>query len=151
MTSTVLHTLAAFVLVMLALRALGKRELAQMSPVDLVVIFVVGDLMAGAITSEDTSLTGAGVAIATLVCLNAALAWASLHFPRLRPLLNGRATVLLRDGVPDRDAMRRERVTLDDLHEAARAEGVADLADVRLLVLEADGGFSFILASGTQH
>lgn len=144
MTSTVLHTVAAFVLVILALRALGKRELAQMSPFDLVAIFVVGDLMAGAITSEDTSLTGAAVAIATLVCLNALLAWASLRFPRLRPLLNGRATVLVRDGVLDRNAMRRERITLDDVHEAARAEGIDDLADVRLLVLEADGGFSFV-------
>lgn len=143
MTSTVLHAAAVFALLMVAIRAMGKREMAQMSPFDLIVLVIMGDVVAEAITSEDTSFTGATVVVATLVCLNVGLARIAWRWPGTRPALDGKAVVVLRDGVPDREAMNRERLSFDDLRTAARVRGIRRLDEVDLVVLETDGQFSF--------
>lgn len=143
MTSSVVHAAAVFGLLMIAIRAMGKREMAQMSPFDLIVLVIMGDVVAEAITSEDTSLTGATVVVSTLVCLNVAMARIAWRWPRTRPFLDGRAVVVLRDGLPDRTAMARERLSMDDLRLAARTRGIERLDEVDLVVLETDGQFSF--------
>jgi uncharacterized membrane protein YcaP (DUF421 family) len=148
MTSTVLHAVAVFALLMVAIRAMGKREMAQLSPFDLIVLVIMGDVVAEAITSEDTSLTGASIVVATLVCLNVLLARIAWRWPRTRPALEGTAVVVLRDGVPDRTAMDRERLSFDDLRAAARTHGIRRLDEVDLAVLETDGSFSFFTRDG---
>lgn len=129
-------------------RAMGKRELVQMTAFELVLLVVVGDLVQQGVTQEDMSLTGAVIAVGTIALLSVSFSWLSFRFARTRPLLEGHAVVLLRDGEPLIDALREERVALDELREAARNEGIADLGDVRLAIMEPDGRMSFI-SNGT--
>lgn len=137
----------AFIFLWFVLRVIGKRELGEMSAFDLVILFVMGDLIAESVIREDTSALSAVVAIGTLALLTIFVSWLSFRFPRLRPVLDGRPTVILRDGEPDEEALAIERMSPEDLVEAAREEGIRDLASVDLVVLESDGKYSFFTRS----
>lgn len=139
----VVHAVAVYVLLMLVLRIMGKRELAEMSAFDLVILFLIGDLIAEAVVSEDTSLTGAFVVVAVFALLTIALSWLSFRSRRFERFVDGAPTIIVRDGEPDFGAMKRERISLDDINEAARSNGIRRLADIELAVLEPNGRFSF--------
>lgn len=125
-------------------RSLGKRELAEMTAFELVVLVVMGDLVQQAVTQEDMSIAGAVLAVGTIALWVAFFSWASFRFPRTRPVIEGRAQVIVQDGEPLREVMDIERVTVDEVLEAARHQGIADLSVVRLGILEPDGKFSFL-------
>ncbi len=139
----VVHALAVYLLLMFVIRVMGKRELTEMSAFDLVILFLVGDLIAEAVISEDTSVTGAVIVVGVFALLTIALSWVSLHSRRVEHALDGVPTIVVRDGEPDFAAMKRERVSLDDLNEAARGQSIRRLSDIELAVLESDGKFSF--------
>ncbi|MGN7247119.1 DUF421 domain-containing protein [Janibacter anophelis] len=141
--TTILSSAAVFVGLMLVLRTMGKRELSEMTAFELVMLFVIGDIVAESVISEDTSLVGALVATATFAVLTVLLSWLSYRWPRSRPVIDGMPCLVVVDGVPDADVMRRERITMDGLTEAARAHGIRDIADVKLGLLEPSGTFSF--------
>lgn len=138
-----LRAAAVFVLLWVAIRVSGKREVSQMSAFELILLVTLGDLVAQAVLQEDYSLVGATVTVGVFTMLSVLLSWMSWRFPKTRNALESTPTILLRDGVPDETALRAERMPMDDLLEAAREHGVRDLADVDLVVLETDGRFSF--------
>lgn len=141
---TVVTSVLAFALIWVVLRVVGKRELSQLSAFDFVILVVLGDLVAEGVVAEDTSLTGAVIAVATFGLLTVALSWLSWRLPsRARPLFEGTPTLLIKDGELIEEALRIERLEINDLHEAARADGIRDLKDIEWAVLEADRIFSF--------
>lgn len=141
---TVLTSVVVFALIWVVLRVVGKRELSQLSAFDFVILVVLGDLVAEGVVAEDTSLTGAAIAVATFALLTVALSWLSWRLPsRARPVFEGMPTLLIRDGELVDEALRIERLDINDVHEAARADGIRDLKDIEWAVLEADGSFSF--------
>src|SRR5690606_30786979 len=90
-----------------------------------------------------TSSTGASIAIGTLALLTVGLSWVGWRFPSLQPIVDGVPVIVLRDGELDLKSLALERLDAADIFEAARQKGIADLASVQLVVLEADGSFSF--------
>jgi uncharacterized membrane protein YcaP (DUF421 family) len=144
----IIRALIVFVFVYLVLRALGKRELSEMTSFELVLLFVVGDLVQQSITQKDTSLTAAVLAISTIALLIAAQSYVVFRFQRTRPVLEGEPHVIVSNGQVLEQALQRERMTTDDLKVAARQQGIADLDDVRIAIVEADGKLSFIQSSG---
>lgn len=141
--SVVIQATVVFAVLWLVVRVVGKRELSQLSAFDLILLVVIGDLIAEGVISEDTSVTGAVIAVSTFSLLTVALSWLSWRFPRAQRALEGIPTLLIRDGEILDEALRLERVTIDDLHAAARQEGIRDLDRVEWAVLEQDGSFSF--------
>lgn len=141
--SVVIQATVVFAVLWLVVRVVGKRELSQLSAFDLILLVVIGDLIAEGVISEDTSVTGAVIAVSTFSLLTVALSWLSWRFPRTQRALEGIPTLLIRDGEILDEALRLERVTMDDLHAAARQEGIRDLDRVEWAVLEQDGSFSF--------
>lgn len=141
--SVVIQATVVFAVLWLVVRVVGKRELSQLSAFDLILLVVIGDLIAEGVISEDTSVTGAVIAVSTFSLLTVALSWLSWRFPRTQRALEGIPTLLIRDGEILDEALRLERVTIDDLHAAARQEGIRDLDRVEWAVLEQDGSFSF--------
>jgi uncharacterized membrane protein YcaP (DUF421 family) len=99
------------------------------------------------LTQDDYSLTGAMLAVGTIGALQIATSYANFKFPRLRTFLDGEPVVVLQDGKPIERNMKRERLTLDDLTEAARQEGIGKLEDVAWAVMETSGQLSFIKKS----
>lgn len=141
----VLRAAAAFVFLWIIVRLVGKRELAQMTAFELLLLVMMGDLIQQGVTQEDYSLAGAFTVVAVFVVLSIALSYASWRFPRTHKLLNGVPVVVVRDGETVDAVMRLERIPLDELHMAARGQGIRDLADVELAVLEPNGSFSFFI------
>jgi uncharacterized membrane protein YcaP (DUF421 family) len=133
-----------FVVIFIVLRVIGRRELGNLEPFDLILLVVMGDLVQQGVTQSDYSVTGAILAILTISVLTVFVSYLGFRFRRLRPLLEGEPIILLADGRPIERNMRRERITLDDLAAEARQQNVESLDDVRLAVLEASGSISII-------
>jgi uncharacterized membrane protein YcaP (DUF421 family) len=140
----VLRAIVVFLVIFVLVRALGRRELSSMEPFDLIILVVIADLVQQGVTQQDYSVTGAVLAVGTIGLLVVASSYVSFRFPRTRPLLNGRPVVLVEDGKPIADNMRRERITLEELAAQARLNGVESLERVRWAVLETGGQVSFI-------
>lgn len=128
----------------LVTRGTGKRSLAELSPLEMLVIVVLGDFVQQGITQEDMSVTGAMIAVSTFVLWMLVGDAIARRSSPAEKILEGQAVIVLRDGHPDLDRLRSERLTLADLMGAAREKGFSDLALIELGVLEHDGKFSFI-------
>jgi uncharacterized membrane protein YcaP (DUF421 family) len=126
-------------------RLVGRRELSSLEPFDLILLVVVGDLIQQGITQSDDSVTGTTIVLATVALMTVGLSYLSFRVPRLRPLLEGEPIVLVVDGDPIEQNMRRERITIDDLLEEARQQQLDSLATVRFAVLETSGRISFLV------
>ena len=143
----VIRAAVMFAVLWLVTRAVGKRELGQLSAFELVLLVTMGDLVQQGITQEDYSVSGAVIAVGTFALLSVGLSYASWRLPRSRRLLEGQPAVVVRDGELLREVMRLERLTDTELLEAARKEGIRDVAEVELAVLENDGSLSFFQRS----
>lgn len=135
---------AVYVFLFVFTRALGKRELVEMSAFEMIVLITIGDLVQQGVTQEDYSVTGAVLAVSTFGFLSLVGSYVAFRFRRTRPVLEGRPVVVVHNGKWLDEALRLERVTRDEVLEAARNEGIADVGDVRVGVLEPDGKFSFV-------
>lgn len=136
-----------FLVLFLVARGTGKRELSEMTVFELILLVTMGDLVQQGVTQEDMSITGAALAVGTLAFWILVLSAVSYRFKAARPLLDGRPVIVIHDGTPVDDALRLERLTVDELKEGARNQGIQDLGHVRLGVLEPDGRFSFLTRS----
>lgn len=135
-----------FWVLFLITRGLKKRALADMAPFELLLLVTLGDIVQQGITEEDYSLTGSLLAVSTFAVWVSFLTWITWRFDRARRVVDGLPLVLVRDGVPIDAAMALEQMPLAEVEEAARQQGVADLADVRYAILEPSGRISIIRA-----
>ena len=134
---------AAYASLLAMLRVSGKRTLAKLNAFDFVVTVALGSTLATVLLSSDVALAEGVTAMAVLVLLQYAVAWASVRSRTVERLVKSEPTLLYRgDFLPA--AMRRARVTADELRQAARAQGRADLGAVSAIVLETDGSLSIM-------
>jgi uncharacterized membrane protein YcaP (DUF421 family) len=143
----VVRAVVIYVGLLAAFRFFGKREVGQFTLYDLVFVLLVANAVQPAVTGPDASLAGGLVIIATLALLNFAIS--RVHF--LQHLLIAQPTVLLRDGVFQRDAMNREGVDEDEVETAMREHGIDDVKNVKLAILEPDGDISIIEKGGDPN
>lgn len=132
-------------------RALGKRELAEMTAFELLLLMVTGDLIQQGVTQEDTSITGALLAVGTIGAWILIFSFLGYRFRSARNLIEGVPVVVVRDGHPIEPALRLERVVLEELLESARNQGIANLRDIDLAILEPSGKFSFLKRNATDE
>lgn len=147
----VFRTVVVFAFVLLLTRAMGKKELSQLTAFELILFVTIGDLVQQGVTQEDQSLTGAMLAVGTIGLLIVALSYVGYRWTHTRPAIRGLPVVVLRNGEPDEQVLSVERVAMEEVVEAAREQGITDLADVRMAVLEPDGKFSFIERDEQHH
>lgn len=143
----VIRATVIFWFLWLVVRGSGKRSLAELTPLDLILIVVIGDIVQQGVTQEDMSVTGAMLAVSVFVIWTLTADAVTRRFPRTARVLSGEPIIVVRDGKALEDRLRRERLTIEDLHEAARIEGIGDLSEVAFAVLETDGEFSFVTRS----
>ena len=140
----ILRTAVVYVVVLVLLRAAGKRELGQMSPVDLVVILVIANAVQNAMTGGDNSLIGGVIAATTLVAVNVAFSRVAHRIPYLEHLFESDPTPLVSKGKLIKRNLDHEHVDMDELMMAAREHGIDDLEGVDAAYLERDGSISII-------
>ena len=139
----VIRACIVFLVLGVLVRVTGKRQIAQLSAFDLILLVTMGDLIGQTVLQEDYSLTAGILAVTTFAVLSMLFGITMYFLPKTRPVLRGNATIFLRDGELDHEVLRYEQISMDDLNEAARQSGIDDLQDVQLAIMETDGTFSF--------
>jgi len=144
----ILRTAIVYLFVVAAIRISGKREVGQMSVLELVVILVISDAVQNSMVGENTTLWGGLVAVVTLLSLDVFIRWITGRSRRLRNVVEGEPRLLVRDGRLLAKALSEEKIDAHDVRAAIRAHGLARVEQVRLAVLETDGSISIIPLEG---
>jgi uncharacterized membrane protein YcaP (DUF421 family) len=142
-----LRAAVIFATLYLLVRLMGKRELGQMTPFELIVLIVIGDLIQQGVTQNDFSLTGAIIAVSTIAFLALLMSWASYLWPSAERLLEGEPRVIVRDGEVLTANLRRNRLTRSEIESEMRLAGIGHMDDVAWAILEPRGKISFIQRS----
>jgi uncharacterized membrane protein YcaP (DUF421 family) len=144
LTDVALRTAIVYLFLIVAIRISGKREVGQMSVLELIVVLIISDAVQNSMVGDNISIWGGLVAVVVLLGLDFILRELSRRSRRLRVAVEGEPRLLVRGGrVLDR-ALREEGLDIDDLKSAVRAHGVARIQDVDQAVLETDGTISVI-------
>jgi uncharacterized membrane protein YcaP (DUF421 family) len=133
-----------YLVIFAGLRLMGKRELGQMTVLDLVAILLVANAVQNAMVGPDVSLAGGVIAGLTLLAINASLSALRLRGGLWGRLLEGTPTVLVEDGEFIPPHLRKEGLERSEVEMAMREHGIASVRDVRLAVLETDGSISIV-------
>jgi uncharacterized membrane protein YcaP (DUF421 family) len=146
------RSLVVYAVVLVGLRAGGRRELGQLTPFDLVVVLLIANAVQNAMVGPDTSLEGGLVAAVTLLVANAGVARLRMRSARVRQLVEGVPVVLVQHGELVAANLAREGITEQEVEAAIREHGeVGDLSEVALAVLETDGSVSVVPMSANVH
>lgn len=136
-----LRPVIVYLVLIVLLRLFGKRELAQLNPFDLVVLLSLSNTVQNAIIGDDNSVTGGIIGALGLLAINWLVVRALYSSPRMTRMLEGRSSVLVRDGQVDRKALKRESLTHEELIEVIHRQGFEHLNQVRRCELEPNGTF----------
>jgi uncharacterized membrane protein YcaP (DUF421 family) len=145
----VLRSALVFFFIMIVMRVIGRRELSSLEPFDLLILVVIADFVQQGVTQQDYSVTGAVLAVGTFALLVVGTSWVSWRFPRARPLLDGNPVVLVEDGKPIDDNLRRERISVEEIAAQARVQQIDSVKKIRWAILETNGSMSIIPKSGS--
>jgi uncharacterized membrane protein YcaP (DUF421 family) len=141
----VLRAAAVYVVLLLVFRIAGRRTLAEMTPFDLVLVFIIGEATQQALLGQDFSITNAVLVIVTLLFLDIIMSLAKDRSRTFEKLIDGVPTIIVADGRPLTERMRKARVDEQDVMEAARRlHGIERLDQIKYAVLEVSGGISVI-------
>lgn len=138
------RTLILYLCIVLAVRLMGKRQVGEMQPAELVVTILVSAVASVPMQDLDIPLIHGLIPVCTLISAEVLLSVLTLKLPALRRLLSGRPVAVIRDGVIDQRAMARLRLSLDDLLEDLRLAGVFDPRQVRFAQMETNGRLSVL-------
>jgi uncharacterized membrane protein YcaP (DUF421 family) len=145
---TVIVGTLAYAALVGALRVSGKRTLAKLNAFDLVVTVALGSTLATILLSEDVALAEGATALALLILLQFVVTFLSVRSSSFARTVRSEPTLLVRHGEPLDQALRRARVTREELDTVLRDNGRASLQDVESVILESDGSFSVLGARG---
>jgi uncharacterized membrane protein YcaP (DUF421 family) len=132
-------------------RGMGKRELSQMTAFELLMLVTVGDLVQQGVTQEDMSVVGAMLSVGTIAFWVLVFSYLAFRFRRSRDVLEGVPVVIVRDGQVLDEFIAAERLTIEEIKEAARNQGIDNLREVKLGILEPDGKLSFLLLEDREE
>jgi uncharacterized membrane protein YcaP (DUF421 family) len=136
----------AYVGLVIMLRISGNRTLSKMNSFDLVVTVAFGSTLSTILVNKNVTLATGLAALGLLVVLQLLITWCSVRSPLASSIVKTAPTVLLLDGKLRRDAMRRVRVTGEEVMAAVRQQGQGSLGDIDAVILESDGSLSVISA-----
>lgn len=150
MIITITRTIVLYIFVTLGIRLMGKRQIGEMQPNELVVTLLISEI--AAIPLQDTSqpILNGVVAIFMLVILEIIISVITMKSLYVRKIMNGKSAVIIKNGVIDQNMMRQVRMTVLDLVELLRGQDVFDISTVAYAVLEVNGNLSVLLKSSEQ-
>ncbi|MEO8735317.1 MAG: YetF domain-containing protein [Edaphobacter sp.] len=136
-----LRPMIVYLFLIVFLRLFGKRELAQLNPFDLVVLLSLSNTVQNAMIGDDNSVTGGVIGAFALLAINWVLTLVLFRMPKLDKVVEGTETVLIRHGVLDAAAMKKEALTELELMSVLHKQGLDSISEVEKCVLEPNGTF----------
>jgi uncharacterized membrane protein YcaP (DUF421 family) len=137
----ILRPVIVYLCLILFLRLFGKRELAQLNPFDLVVLLCLSNTVQNSIIGDDNTVSGGIIGVFSLLSINYLLTRVLFRLPKLNKIIEGKETVLIKNGKVDQEALKREALTEIDLKTILHKQGLRDYSEVERCVLEANGNF----------
>jgi uncharacterized membrane protein YcaP (DUF421 family) len=137
----ILRPMIVYLFLVVFLRLFGKRELAQLNPFDLVVLLSLSNTVQNAMIGDDNSVSGGVIGALSLLTINWVLTRMLFRSPKLSTILEGTETVLIRHGVVDWEATKKEALTELELRSVLHKQGFNDFEEVEKCVLEPNGNF----------
>lgn len=150
MIVTIMRTVILYIFVTLGIRLMGKRQIGEMQPNELVVTLLISEIAAIPLQDTTQPILNGVVAIFVLVVLEILISVLSMKSLFMRKIMNGKSAVIIKNGVIDQHAMRSVRMTVLDLVELLRGQAVFDISTVAFAVLEVNGNLSVLLKSGEK-
>lgn len=142
--SIIFRTIFFYILILVIFRLMGKREIGELSILDLVVFIMIGELAIVAIDNPNKSLIHTSIPMVLLMLIQIVLATLSLKSKKFRDLVDGKPTIIINRGKIDEEAMRKQRYNFDDLLTQLREKDIRSIADVEFAILESSGSLSVI-------
>jgi uncharacterized membrane protein YcaP (DUF421 family) len=139
-----LSSIGIYLFIVIFIRIFGKKELSQLSVVDLVFILLISNSVQNAMVGSDSSLQGGLISAGSLFLINYLFKMAMYYFPNFGKIVQGNAILLVYEGNINKKNMERARLTHDELMEVIREHGVSSIHEVNLAVLEVDGNISVL-------
>lgn len=150
MITAFFRTVLLYVLLVVGLRLTGKRQIGQLEPIEFVLMMLLSDLASVPMQDFGLPLLQGIIPIVTLLALSTLLSGISMRSVRFRSLVCGEPTLIIRDGILQQSAMKGCRLTLDEVLEELRVQGVSSLDSVKYAVLETSGQLSILLRADQQ-
>lgn len=150
MVTAFIRTIILYLVLIIGLRLTGKRQIGELEPIELVLTLLLSDLASVPMQDFGIPLLNGLVPILTLLSLSTLFSYFSLRSVRFRSLVCGEPAIIIRDGKLLQNVMRHNRLTLDELLEELRGQGVCDIDDVKYAILETSGQLSVLLRSDCQ-
>lgn len=138
------RTLFLYLLILIIFRVMGKREIGELSILDLVVFIMIGELAVVAIERTSEPLFHTIVPMVLLMFIQITLAIFSLKSKKFRDLVDGKPSIIINRGKIDESAMRKQRYNFDDLMTQLREKDIRSISDVEFAILESSGSLSVI-------
>lgn len=150
MVTVFIRTIILYLILIVGLRLTGKRQIGELEPIELVLTLLLSDLASVPMQDFGIPLLNGVVPILTLLSLSTLFSYFSLRSVRFRALVCGEPAIIIRDGKLLQDVMRHNRLTLDELLEELRGQGISDMDDVKYAILETSGQLSVLLRADRQ-
>lgn len=141
---TVIRVTFVYLFLLVALRILGKRELGQLAPFDLLVLMLIPEFFQQAVAGQDFSMTNAVVAASTLLTLVLVTSVLAYRSPAAGKLIGGAPTVLASGGYLIPENMHRSRVSPDEVYSALHESGLQEIAQTKFVILDTDGKLAVV-------
>ena len=144
MITAFFRTIILYFVLMAGLRLMGKRQIGELEPSELVLTLIISDLAAVPMQDFGIPLVYGVLPIVTLLCLSMILSFCNLKSVRFRSLLCGQPAMIIREGRLVQRAMAKNRFTVDELYEQLRGQGITDLDSFKYAILETSGMVSVL-------
>lgn len=143
-------TILAYITLIIFIRISGKRTLSKMNAFDFLVTVALGSCLASVALNKNIALAEGALVFFTLIFLQYCITWSSVRTKFVKKFVTGEPTLLLYKGELLHAAMKRERITIEEIYMKARASGVTNLDEVEVIVLETTGDITIISKSGNN-
>lgn len=145
MLITIVRTVILYFFLILVMRLMGKRQIGQLQPGELVITILISEIAAIPMQDNEIPMLNSMVSVLILVGLEIIVSLIAMKSIHVRSLLQGNSLVVIRDGKLDQKQMKRIRYTVDDLLESLRQKNIFDIGDVQYAIAETDGSLSVLL------
>ena len=141
-TIILFRTILFYFLIILAYRIMGKREIAQLGIIDLIISILIAELVAMSIENYKDSLLNTLIPISVLVIIEISLAYISIKSKKIRLILDGKPSIIIKNGILNYNEMVKSRYSLDDLLMQLRQQSIKSIEEIEYAILEHNGKLS---------
>lgn len=144
MLVTFVRSIVLYIIILIVMRLMGKREIGQLQPFELVIAIMIADLASIPMTENGIPIQNGIVPILGLLVMHLIISIINMKSIRAREIICGKPTILIYRGKINENALRKERFTINELEERLRGNNISSLGDVEYAVLETSGGLTVI-------